>query len=82
MNTITARESGDLEEFSRDLQQFTRYSSLKEIATLQYGDGNPCSIVSSLEFDKDCEMFAVAGVTKKIKVLMFIISIWSYYNYI
>ena len=40
------------------------------ISSLNYGDqSNSCSIVSSIEFDKDGEMFAVGGVTKKIKVL-------------
>ena len=41
--------------------------SIKELATLTYGDTT--GIVSSIEFDKDGEFFAVAGVTKKIKVM-------------
>ena len=58
------------EEFAATLDQFTRYSGWKEISSLNYGDqSNSCSIVSSIEFDKDGEMFAVGGVTKKIKVL-------------
>lgn len=28
-------------------------------------------IVSSIEFDRDCDFFAIAGVTKKIKVFEF-----------
>lgn len=38
-------------------------------ATLKYGDIlNSSSIVSSIEFDRDSEHFATAGVTKKIKI--------------
>jgi len=36
---------------------------------LKYGDiFNTSSIVSSIEFDRDDEYFATAGVTKKIKI--------------
>ena len=57
------------EEFSETLDQFTRYSSWRELSSLNYGDqSNAYSIVSSIEFNKDGEMFAVGGVTKKIKV--------------
>ncbi len=59
-----------LDQFQRDLYQFTKFSCLQELASLQYSDtsGSSCAIVSSLEFDCDGEMFAVAGVTKRIKV--------------
>ena len=57
------------EDFASTLDQFAKYSTWKEVSTLNYGDqSNACSIVSSIEFDKDGEMFAVGGVTKKIKV--------------
>ena len=57
------------EEFAETLEQFTRFSSWREISSLNYGDQlNACSIVSSIEFDRDGEHFAVGGVTKKIKV--------------
>ncbi len=63
-----AQDEG-LETFSRTLEQFTNYSSWRELSSLTYGDqATPCSIVSSIEFDRDGEVFAVAGVTKKIKV--------------
>ena len=58
-----------LAQFSEGVYKFTRYQSFRELATLSYGDqATGCCIVSSLEFDKDGEFFAVAGVTKKIKV--------------
>ena len=59
-----------LEEFSRCLAKFTRYSKLHPLATLSYTTDifNNASIVSSIEFDKDNELFAIAGVTKRIKV--------------
>ena len=60
-----------LQFFSETLKHFTHYSSWRELSSLSYGDpGTPCSIVSSIEFDRDGEVFAVAGVTKKIKVLV------------
>ena len=59
-----------LEQFSSCLSSFTRYSMLHPLATLNYATDifNTASIVSSIEFDKDNEMFAIAGVTKRIKV--------------
>ena len=61
---------GGLGEFSRCLAKFTRYSKLHPLATLSYTTDifNNASIVSSIEFDKDNELFAIAGVTKRIKV--------------
>ena len=59
-----------LNSFSRCLSKFTRYSSVRPLATLSYTADifNNASIVSSIEFDKDNEFFAIAGVTKRIKV--------------
>ncbi|XP_014668464.1 PREDICTED: E3 ubiquitin-protein ligase RFWD2-like isoform X3 [Priapulus caudatus] len=59
-----------LEEFTDSLSKFTRYSSMRPLATLSYANDiyNGSSIVSSIEFDRDCDFFAIAGVTKKIKV--------------
>ena len=62
------------EEFAETLEQFTRFSGWREISSLNYGDQlNACSIVSSIEFDRDGELFAVGGVTKKIKVTSLIV---------
>ena len=56
-------------QISEGLQKFTKFTSFRELATLTYGDQTSnCCIVSSIEFDRDGEFFAVAGVTKKIKV--------------
>ncbi|KAK9702494.1 hypothetical protein K7432_011203 [Basidiobolus ranarum] len=61
-----------LTQFTSTLSKFTRYSSFRELATLRYGDiFNTSSIVSSIEFDRDDEYFATAGVTKKIKIFEF-----------
>ena len=59
-----------LQEFSGTLNKFTAFSSLRPLATLCYASdlSTGSSIVSSIEFDKDSEFFAIAGVTKKIKV--------------
>lgn len=57
-------------EFSSSLNNFTRYSGLRHLATLSYTTDmfNNASIVSSIEFDKEQELFAIAGVTKRIKI--------------
>lgn len=65
-----ADEVGSLEEFTENLSKFTRFSSFRPLATLSYATDiyNSSSIVSSIEFDRDSDFFAIAGVTKKIKV--------------
>ncbi|XP_044157331.1 E3 ubiquitin-protein ligase COP1 isoform X1 [Bufo gargarizans] len=75
-STRMARASDDsrtvsqLDEFQECLSKFTRYNSVRPLATLSYASDlyNGSSIVSSIEFDRDCDYFAIAGVTKKIKV--------------
>ncbi|CAG9575004.1 unnamed protein product [Danaus chrysippus] len=64
---------GGLEAFREDLAAFTRYRSLRPLATLSYCSDaiNYSTIVSTIEFDKDEEFFAIAGVTKRIKVFEF-----------
>lgn len=59
-----------LDEFRENLVKFSKFNSLRPIATLNYGTDifNNSTIVSSIEFDKDDEFFAIAGVTKRIKV--------------
>jgi E3 ubiquitin-protein ligase RFWD2 len=64
----------DISQFSRDLYNFSRFSKLKTTAVLHYADNffnYASSIVSSIEFDKDDEYFAIAGVTKKIRIFEF-----------
>lgn len=59
-----------LQDFSSQLKKFTRFTEIRPIASLSYASDviNTSSIVSSIDFDKDCDHFAVAGVTKKIKI--------------
>ncbi|RDD43416.1 E3 ubiquitin-protein ligase RFWD2 [Trichoplax sp. H2] len=58
-----------LELFMEHLSKFTKFDRFRALATLNYGDlYNHSSIVSSIEFDRDCDYFAIAGVTKKIKI--------------
>ncbi|XP_060809157.1 E3 ubiquitin-protein ligase COP1 isoform X2 [Amyelois transitella] len=62
-----------LDAFREDLAAFTRYRALRPLATLSYCSDaiNYSTIVSTIEFDKDEEFFAIAGVTKRIKVFEF-----------
>ncbi|XP_072393247.1 E3 ubiquitin-protein ligase COP1-like isoform X1 [Diabrotica undecimpunctata] len=59
-----------LDHFRESLIKFSTYNSLRVLATLNYSSDlfNNSTIVSSIEFDKDNEFFAIAGVTKRIKV--------------
>nr|XP_033772949.1 E3 ubiquitin-protein ligase COP1 isoform X3 [Geotrypetes seraphini] len=65
-----SRTTNQLDDFQECLSKFTRYNSVRPLATLSYASDlyNGSSIVSSIEFDRDCDYFAIAGVTKKIKV--------------
>ncbi|XP_011303005.1 E3 ubiquitin-protein ligase RFWD2 [Fopius arisanus] len=69
MDTVHGISSG-LDIFRDNLVKFSRYNSLRPLATLNYSSDifNNSTIVSSIEFDKDNEFFAIAGVTKRIKV--------------
>lgn len=62
--------SSGLDVFRENLVKFSRYNSLRPLAILNYSSDifNNSTIVSSIEFDKDNEFFAIAGVTKRIKV--------------
>ena len=57
-----------LDHFSDGLYRFTRYSTFKELSGPIYTDILNSSAVSSMEFDKDDDYFAVAGINKRIKV--------------
>lgn len=58
-----------LNEFKKTLNKFTIYSHLRPLASLAYvKETVEHNIVSSIEFDKDSEFFAIAGVAKKIKI--------------
>lgn len=61
-----------LEDFQSVLSTFTRYSRLRVVAELRQGDlFNSANIVSSIEFDRDDELFATAGVSRRIKIFEF-----------
>ena len=67
--------SSSSSSFFNALFDVTKYTSFRELSTLYYGDapiGSTC-VVSSIDFDKDDEFFAVGGYTKRIKVrLLFV----------
>ncbi|KAL9266877.1 E3 ubiquitin-protein ligase COP1-like protein [Drosera capensis] len=68
----TAAYQTGLDDFQSVLTNFTRYSRLRVIAELRHGDVfHSANIVSSIEFDRDEELFATAGVSKRIKVFEF-----------
>ncbi|OMJ10548.1 E3 ubiquitin-protein ligase COP1 [Smittium culicis] len=59
----------DFSSLKKSLYNVTQYTKLEPEVDLRYGDGsNSAAIVSSIEFDKDEEMFAVSGITRKIKI--------------
>ncbi|KZV51230.1 hypothetical protein F511_05887 [Dorcoceras hygrometricum] len=61
-----------LEEFQSVLTTFTQYSRLRVIAELRHGDlFHSANIVSSIEFDRDDQLFATAGVSRRIKIFEF-----------
>ncbi|XP_050935571.1 E3 ubiquitin-protein ligase COP1 isoform X2 [Cucumis melo] len=61
-----------LSDFQSVLTTFTQYSRLRVIAELRHGDlFHTTNIVSSIEFDRDDELFATAGVSRCIKVFDF-----------
>ncbi|GFR51342.1 hypothetical protein Agub_g13765 [Astrephomene gubernaculifera] len=55
--------------FAEDLASFATYTSLTPVASLRYGDPpTSSSMVAGAAFDRDDEFFAVAGVSKRIKI--------------
>ncbi|XP_057954648.1 E3 ubiquitin-protein ligase COP1 isoform X2 [Malania oleifera] len=61
-----------LADFQSVLTTFTQYSRLRVIAELRQADlFHSANIVSSIEFDCDDELFATAGVSRRIKVFDF-----------
>ncbi|KAG8385777.1 hypothetical protein BUALT_Bualt03G0080500 [Buddleja alternifolia] len=64
--------SEGLEDFQSVLSTFTRYGRLRVVAELRHGDlFHSANIVSSIEFDRDDELFATAGVSRRIKIFEF-----------
>ena len=62
-----------LNAFSRILAVYTQYSQLRQLAEIPVGRNsyNASSIVSSIEFDANEELFVTAGVSKRIRIFDF-----------
>lgn len=69
-DNIRHDRGSSLGQFSQCLSKFTRYSTVRPLANLSYTSDmfTNASIVSSIEFDKDNEFFAIAGISKRIKI--------------
>ena len=66
---VLSGPQSSLEEWCRSLNGLTQLEKFRELGTLMYGDpAQGPSIVSSIDFDKDEEFFAVGGVTSQLKV--------------
>ena len=65
----------DFDTFSKIVSGFTKYDRLRVVGELQHTDplsASPSSsIVSSIEFDMQHEIFATAGVSKRIQFFNF-----------
>eukprot|EP00741_Cyanophora_paradoxa_P005192 tig00000852_g5032.t1 len=63
---------GALQSFVEDLEKFSRFSRFNVLATVRHADlFHASNIVSSIEFDRDEEIFATAGVAKKIRLFSY-----------
>ncbi|CAO3654941.1 unnamed protein product [Mucor fragilis] len=63
-----------LNDFSSSIYELTRYDQFEQVDTIEYADSTTrqgSSIVSTIGFDRDQELFAVGGVSKEIKVFDF-----------
>nr|GEU35398.1 E3 ubiquitin-protein ligase COP1-like isoform X2 [Tanacetum cinerariifolium] len=71
--------SSGLSDFKSVLSTFTQYSRLWVIAELRHGKlYHSDNIISSIEFDRDDEMFATAGVLRRINFFNFSTSVMEY----
>lgn len=72
-------DSETLSDFANTLTRVSRYSSFKPLATFSYSADllSSSNIVSSIEFDKDNEFFAIAGVTRRIKIFEYVTVVGS-----
>lgn len=66
----TKRRNPGLDHFRENLVQFSKYNTLRPLATMHYSSElhNNSTIVSTIVFDKDNEYFAIGGVTRRIKI--------------
>lgn len=64
-----AEGDGSLWRFSHLLDRLTRFTRVREIGSIQCMDFSTSnSVVSSIEFDYPCELIAMAGCSRKIKL--------------
>lgn len=70
LDHTTKRKSAGLDLFRENLVQFSKYNTLRPLATMHYSSDlhNNSTIVSTIVFDKDNEFFAIGGVTRRIKI--------------
>lgn len=70
LDHTTKRKNPGLDLFRENLVQFSKYNTLRPLATMHYSSDlhNNSTIVSSIVFDKDNEYFAIGGVTRRIKI--------------
>jgi E3 ubiquitin-protein ligase RFWD2 len=65
----------DLDKFSKLLSGFTKFDRIRVAGEIQQSDplnaSASSSIVSAIEFDMDFNMFATAGVSKRIQFFNF-----------
>lgn len=69
-HTMKRKANPGLDQFRENLVQFSKYNTLRPLATMHYSSDlhNNSTIVSTIVFDKDNEFFAIGGVTRRIKI--------------
>jgi len=70
-----------LSRFTNYFKKFSQYTQLRTVASINYADNflnNSSCIVSAVEFDKNDDFFASAGVLKKIRIYDFNNVIYNY----
>ncbi|ORX47936.1 WD40 repeat-like protein [Piromyces finnis] len=70
-----------LSRFTNYFNKFSQYTQFRAIASIDYADNflnNSSCIVSAVEFDKNDDLFASAGVLKKIRIYDFNNVVFNY----
>ena len=60
---IESTQERPFTEYSETLDKLTKFSGFHDLSSFNYG-----GVVSSIGLDRDQEMLAIAGLTKKIQV--------------
>lgn len=62
-------DSAYTDRFTSMLYQTTRFDTFRELDTIYYTDiSEDMAIVSTMDFDRDSEYFALGGVTNVVKI--------------